>query len=81
LAPKPGLAHHETEAIVGGEIIQCLRVPVLGEITWGADGGVLFDLLGSHDLAWRLAVAMGLAGGLVQVSFALMRPPRLATSG
>jgi predicted MFS family arabinose efflux permease len=38
-------------------------------------GGLLFDALGSYDLAWRLGVGMGLAAGLVQVSFALLRPP------
>jgi hypothetical protein len=43
-------------------------------------GGVLFDLPGSYDFAWQLAVVMGLTGGLVQVSFALLRP-RLATTG
>lgn len=53
----------------------------LGSFLGAFGGGVLFDLLGSYDLAWRLAVAMGLAGGIVQISFALMRPPRLATTG
>jgi predicted MFS family arabinose efflux permease len=38
-------------------------------------GGLLFDSLGSYDLAWRLGVALGLAAGIVQVSFALLRPP------
>lgn len=38
-------------------------------------GGVLFDALGSYDLAWRLGVAMGLAAGVVQVVFALLDPP------
>jgi len=44
-------------------------------------GGILFDLMGSYDLAWKLIVGMGLTAGLVQVSFALARPlpPRLAT--
>ena len=45
-------------------------------------GGMLFDMLGSYDLAWKLIAGMGLAAGLVQLSFALARPlpPRLATS-
>jgi hypothetical protein len=38
---------------------------------------VLFDLLGSYDLAWKLAVAMGLIAGLTQLVFAAPRPPRL----
>jgi MFS family permease len=45
-------------------------------------GGMLFDLMGSYDLAWKLIAGMGLTAGLVQLSFALARPlpPRLATS-
>jgi predicted MFS family arabinose efflux permease len=45
-------------------------------------GGLLFDTLGSYDLAWKLTVALGLTAGLVQLSFALMRrlPRRLATT-
>jgi len=42
-------------------------------------GGLLFDALGSYDLAWRLGVAMGLTAGIVQVAFALMRPPTAPT--
>ena len=34
--------------------------------------------LGSYDLAWRLAVAIGLVAGIVQVTFALLRPVRPA---
>jgi mannose-6-phosphate isomerase-like protein (cupin superfamily) len=37
-------------------------------------GGLLFDALGSYDLAWRLIVGMGLTAGLVQLAFALARP-------
>jgi predicted MFS family arabinose efflux permease len=46
-------------------------------------GGMLFDMLGSYDLAWKLIAGMGLTAGLVQLLFALARPlppPRLATS-
>jgi predicted MFS family arabinose efflux permease len=43
-------------------------------------GGLLFDALGSYDLAWRLGVGMGLVAGIVQVSFALLRPPLPATA-
>jgi predicted MFS family arabinose efflux permease len=52
----------------------------LGSFLGAFGGGLLYDALGSYDLAWRLGVAMGLTAGLVQVSFALLRPPRLATS-
>jgi predicted MFS family arabinose efflux permease len=37
-------------------------------------GGLLFDALGSYDLAWRLGVGLGLTAGVVQVTFALLRP-------
>jgi len=48
----------------------------LGSFLGAFGGGLLFDTLGSYDLAWRLGVAMGLVAGLIQVSFALLRPPR-----
>jgi predicted MFS family arabinose efflux permease len=47
----------------------------IGSFVGAFGGGVLFDRLGSYDLAWRLAVSMGLAAGIVQVLFALWRPP------
>ena len=47
----------------------------VGSFIGAFGGGVLFDWLGSYDLAWRLAVAMGLTVGIVQVAFALWRPP------
>jgi predicted MFS family arabinose efflux permease len=52
----------------------------LGSFLGAFGGGLLFDALGSYDLAWRLGVGMGLTAGVVQVSFALLRPPRLATA-
>lgn len=48
----------------------------LGSFLGAFGGGLLFEALGSYDLAWRLGVGLGLLAGLVQVSFALMRPPR-----
>ena len=50
----------------------------LGSFLGAFGGGVLFDALGSYDLAWRLGVAMGLAAGIVQVAFALLGPPSAA---
>jgi predicted MFS family arabinose efflux permease len=47
----------------------------LGSFVGAFGGGLLFDSLGSYDLAWRLGVAMGLVAGIVQVSFAVLRPP------
>lgn len=47
----------------------------VGSFVGALGGGLLFDALGSYDLAWRLGVAMGFTAGIVQVVFALMRPP------
>ncbi len=46
----------------------------LGSFVGAFGGGLLFDALGSYDLAWRLGVGMGLFAGIVQVMFALRRP-------
>ena len=46
----------------------------VGSFVGAFGGGIIFDHLGSYDLAWRLAVAVGLLAGLVQVSYALLRP-------
>jgi predicted MFS family arabinose efflux permease len=53
----------------------------LGSFVGALGGGLLFDHLGSYDLAWKLIVGMGFTAGLVQLSFALARsvPTRLAT--
>jgi predicted MFS family arabinose efflux permease len=51
----------------------------LGSFLGAFGGGLLFDALGSYDLAWRLGVGMGLTAGIVQVTFALLRPLRAAT--
>jgi len=52
----------------------------LGSFVGAFGSGLLFDALGSYDLAWRLAVSLGLTAGLVQIAFAIARPPRLATT-
>jgi predicted MFS family arabinose efflux permease len=51
----------------------------LGSFLGAYGGGLLYDTLGSYTLAWRIGVAMGLAAGIIQVTFALLRPtePRL----
>ena len=47
----------------------------LGSFLGAFGGGLLYERLGSYDLAWRIGVAIGLTAGIVQVSFALLRPP------
>jgi predicted MFS family arabinose efflux permease len=46
----------------------------LGSFLGAFGGGVLYDTLGSYTMAWRIGVALGLAGGIIQVAFALIRP-------
>ena len=46
----------------------------LGSFLGAFGGGVLYDALGSYTGAWRIGVALGLAGGIIQVAFALIRP-------
>ncbi len=51
----------------------------VGSFLGAFGGGLLFDALGSYDLAWRLGVGMGLAAGALQVMFALPRPAQPVT--
>ena len=46
----------------------------LGSFLGAFGGGVLYDTLGSYTMAWRIGVALGLAGGIIQVAFALIKP-------
>ena len=46
----------------------------LGSFLGAYGGGLLYDTLGSYTLAWRIGVAVGLAAGMVQVAFGLIRP-------
>ncbi|QIP09379.1 MFS transporter [Bradyrhizobium symbiodeficiens] len=46
----------------------------IGSFLGAYGGGLLYDALGSYTMAWRIGVALGLAGGIVQVAFALIRP-------
>jgi predicted MFS family arabinose efflux permease len=48
----------------------------IGSFVGTFGGGLLFDALGSYDLAWRLGVGMGLAAGIVQITFARLQPTR-----
>jgi predicted MFS family arabinose efflux permease len=46
----------------------------VGSFLGAFGGGLLYDALGSYTMAWRIGVALGLAGGIIQVAFALIRP-------
>lgn len=48
----------------------------IGSFVGAFGGGWLYDNLGSYDLAWRLGVGMGLVAGLIQITFAIARPPQ-----
>jgi predicted MFS family arabinose efflux permease len=55
----------------------------IGSFVGAYGGGVIYDALGSYDLAWRIGVAVGLAAGFIQIAFALIRPtapPMLRTA-
>ena len=55
----------------------------IGSLLGAFGGGVLYDALGSYTMAWRIGVALGLAGGIIQVAFALIRPsgpPQMQTA-
>ena len=55
----------------------------LGSFLGAFGGGLLYDSLGSYTMAWRIGVALGLAGGIIQVAFALIKPsapPMLKTA-
>ena len=54
----------------------------LGSFLGAYGGGLIYDSLGSYNMAWRIGVALGLAGGIIQVAFALVRPsePPLVTA-
>jgi predicted MFS family arabinose efflux permease len=46
----------------------------LGSFLGAYGGGLIYDQLGSYTLAWRIGVALGLAAGIIQIAFALVRP-------
>ncbi len=46
----------------------------LGSFLGAYGGGLIYDASGSYAMAWRIGVALGLAGGIIQVAFALIRP-------
>jgi predicted MFS family arabinose efflux permease len=46
----------------------------LGSFLGAYGGGLIYDALGSYNMAWRIGVALGLTAGIIQVAFALLRP-------
>jgi predicted MFS family arabinose efflux permease len=46
----------------------------LGSFLGAYGGGLIYDTLGSYTMVWRIGVAVGLAAGIIQVAFALVRP-------
>jgi predicted MFS family arabinose efflux permease len=46
----------------------------IGSFVGAYGGGLIYDSLGSYNFAWRIGVAVGLAAGLIQIAFALIRP-------
>jgi predicted MFS family arabinose efflux permease len=46
----------------------------LGSFAGAYGGGLIYDTLGSYNMAWRIGVAVGLAAGIIQIAFALIRP-------
>jgi predicted MFS family arabinose efflux permease len=55
----------------------------LGSFVGAFGGGMIYDQLGSYNLAWKLGVGLGLAAGIVQMAFAHGRVPKppLAAAG
>lgn len=48
----------------------------LGSCLGAFGGGLVYTMLGSYTLAWQVGVSLGITGGLIQIAFALMFPPR-----
>jgi len=41
----------------------------MGSVVGAWGGGMIFDMFGNYDLAWRIAVLIGVVAGLVQILF------------
>jgi predicted MFS family arabinose efflux permease len=52
----------------------------MGSTLGALGGGLLYDALGSYTLAWQIGVSLGMTAGIVQVAFALWRPPSQAVA-
>jgi predicted MFS family arabinose efflux permease len=60
------------QAMLGGVAFMSHQI---GSFVGAYGGGLIYDALGSYNLAWQVGVGVGLAAGIVQMSFALARPP------
>ena len=47
----------------------------MGSTLGALGGGLIYDALGNYTLAWQIGVSLGLTAGIVQIAFALWRPP------
>ncbi|MFT4103029.1 MAG: MFS transporter [Burkholderiaceae bacterium] len=68
------------QAMVGG---LAFVVHQIGSTLGAFGGGIVYDLLGSYDMAWKFGVSLGLVAGLTQILFSMRDspPPRLAPAG
>ncbi|TNE39413.1 MAG: MFS transporter [Alphaproteobacteria bacterium] len=48
----------------------------IGSFLGAFGGGWLFDRMGSYNLALEIGISLGLCAGLIQILFALYKPPR-----
>lgn len=48
----------------------------VGSFVGAYGGGLIYDALGSYNMAWQIGVAVGLAASIVQIAFALNRRRR-----
>jgi hypothetical protein len=60
------------QAMLGGVAFMTHQI---GSFVGAFGGGLAYDALGSYQLALQVGVSLGLAAGLVQMAFALSRPP------
>ncbi len=61
------------QAMLGGVAFMSHQI---GSFVGAYGGGLIYDALGSYNLAWQVGAAVGLAAGIVQVTFAVARPHR-----
>ncbi len=64
------------QAMLGGVAFMTHQI---GSFVGAFGGGLAYDTLGSYQLALQVGVSLGLAAGLVQMAFALSRPPKPPT--
>ena len=62
------------QAMIGGASFFSHQI---GSFVGAFGGGLLYDMLGNYEMAWRFGVGLGLVAGIVQMAFAYRtgRPP------